>query len=151
MENTWMCQPRTSASFQRWKIFRFCFFTFCLLSSLDLLTAPDLLASPAAGNEASLGTGLSGHWTSSWKLFVRDFFLYFLPQEDLKFLHEQPIAEKPKTLKELVPFPSSAAWKAQQFLCPRCQSRAWGSSSPTRCCRDAALELSVRSSSAAMK
>lgn len=135
-----MCQPRTSALFQRRKIFQFCFFTFRLLSSLDLLTAPELLALPAAGNEASLGPNLSGHWTSSWKWFVQRFccFFYFLPQEDLKFLREQLIVEKPKTLKELVRFPRQScdsSWVPLQ----RCQSRARGCSSPSRCCRDASL------------
>lgn len=44
MENTWMCQLRTLALFQRQKSFSFCFFTFCLLAYPELLVAPAFLA-----------------------------------------------------------------------------------------------------------
>lgn len=109
MENTWMRQRRTSASFQRRKLFCFCFFTFCLLARPELLVAPDCLISPAAGNEAALEPLLSGHWTSSWKqlvgYFLFLFFFFFSLQKDLKVLHEQFMVEKPKPLKEPARFP----------------------------------------------
>lgn len=144
-----MRQLRTSASFQRRKLFCFCFFTFCLLARPELLVAPDCLISPAAGNEVALEPLLSGHWTSSWKQLVGDFLIFFL-QKGLKFLHEQFIVEKPKPLKEPARFPSSTATVTTwQFLCPRCQRCPRGCSAPTRCCRDARLELSIRSPSAA--
>lgn len=71
-----MCQAWTSASFQRRKTSWVWFFTFCFLSNPDLIAATDLLASPAAGSEASLGLGSSGRWTSSWKWFVWDYFSF---------------------------------------------------------------------------
>lgn len=80
---------------------------FYLLSSFKP-RPPHCSRPPFIASSRKRSIGRAGFvWTLDFLLEIisSGFFFNFLPQEDLKFLLEQLIVEKPKTLKELVRFP----------------------------------------------
>lgn len=136
-----MCQAWTSASFQRQKTSWVWFFTFCFLSNPDLIAATVLLASPAAGSEASLGLGSSGRWTSSWKWFVWDYFSFkFSSPRGSKISSWATYCRKTQNTEGACVFSKA-----------KLSSSSARGAAPPSCDAAEMLELSIPSPSAAMK